>query len=317
MSVEIVVHAAAVDRYRRILESGNADLLARKGQAERRGAETPRGVVLTGAQIDFMVERYADGLARRARRLTKAAGAPDPVGARPRDAQAYERAIRRGLLGPLMRNIRLGLSTAVAAAEAIERLDEVPLRTTRRDGLVAREIAKQARRLSGYQRRRLIQTFRDALGVDIRPVLDDAAIRPLMTAWRQENISLIRTVPTRLRDDLRAGINQAFADKPFDQQELARVVREKGKSAGWNLRRITRDQTNKAIGNLTQARHQQLGIEEYIWSTVGDERVRRAHAALEGTKHRWDEPPGEGHPGEAILCRCRARPVIPEAGVAS
>ncbi|MCY3783945.1 MAG: hypothetical protein OXG79_09190 [Chloroflexi bacterium] len=82
---------------------------------------------------------------------------------------------------------------------------------------MAREVAKQARRLNGYLRRRLIQTFRAALGVDIAALLDNEAIRPPMDAWRRETIDLIRTVPTRLRGDLPAAINHAFAEKPFDQ----------------------------------------------------------------------------------------------------
>ncbi|MCY4114500.1 MAG: minor capsid protein [Chloroflexi bacterium] len=116
-------------------------------------------------------------------------------------------------------------------------------------------------------------------------------------------------------DDLHTGISQAFADKPFDQQALSQVVREKGQVANWNLRRITRDQTNKAISNLTQARHLQLGNEEYVWRTVQDERVLADHADLEGTTQRWDQAPAIGHPGEPIQCRCVAEPVIPKAGV--
>lgn len=114
-------------------------------------------------------------------------------------------------------------------------------------------------------------------------------------------------------DDLRVEIDVAFSTEPFNQEDLRRVVREKGQSAGYNLRRITRDQTNKAIGNLTKARHEQLGIEQYVRRTAQDERVRPAHATLNGTTQRWDEPPAEGHPGQPIQCRCVAEPVIPEA----
>lgn len=318
MTVAATVHAAAFDRYRRSLESGNTDLLARKGQAERRGSETPRGVVLTGAQIDFTVERYADRLAKRevVRKHRIAKADVEPIHPRKRDEQRYYRGTWRIVLRALMREIRAGLSTAVAAAEAIERLDGVPLTTARRQGLMASEVNKQARRLNGYHRRQLIDTFRAALGVDIRPVLDDEAIRPLMDAWRRENVSLIRTVPERLHDDLRDGIAKEFRDKPFDQRALAQVVKEKGDVAKWNLRRITRDQSSKAIGQLTRARHQQLGIEEYTWRTAEDERVRETHAVLDGTTQRWDTPvPDENFPGESIMCRCVAIPVLPEAGV--
>lgn len=145
----------------------------------RRRAETPRGVVMTGAQIDFMVERYAARLTERPRRVAKAD--VEPIHPRKGDEREYERAIRRVLLRPLLNRIRRGLSLAVAVADAIDTLDATPILTTRAIGPVEREINKQARRIEGYHRRKLIQTFRAALGVDIRSVvLNDDAIRPLM-----------------------------------------------------------------------------------------------------------------------------------------
>ena len=57
------------------------------------------------------------------------------------------------------------------------------------------------------------------------------------------------------------------------------------------------------------------GIEEYIWSTTGDERVRDSHRELNGKKFRWDTPPENSdgracHPGEDYQCRCIGRPVF-------
>lgn len=52
------------------------------------------------------------------------------------------------------------------------------------------------------------------------------------------------------------------------------------------------------------------GIEEYIWRTAGDNRVRPAHILRNGKKFKWDRPPLDGHPGMAIRCRCVAIPVI-------
>ena len=268
---------------------------------------------LSDVQIDRMVARFATKrvLRKGRRRIRKAASVP-PIKPRPRDAREYERALRRRVLRPMMRQVRSGLSEATAAAEAIERLDKVPLRMSRRDGLVAKEIAAHAKRLEGYHRRRLISTFRNALGVDIRPVLQEPEIRTLMNAWRRENISLIRTIPQRLHDGLYKAITREFAAKPFDQQALAKVINQQSGSTGYNLRRIARDQTNKAVAQLTRARHQQLGIEEFIWRTARDGRVRDSHAALEGTRHRYDDPPSEGLPGEPILCRCISQGIPPD-----
>jgi len=47
----------------------------------------------------------------------------------------------------------------------------------------------------------------------------------------------------------------------------------------------------------------------YIWRTVGDSKVRSAHADRNGKTFSWDDPPEGGHPGEAPNCRCRAEDV--------
>lgn len=87
---------------------------------------------------------------------------------------------------------------------------------------------------------------------------------------------------------------------------------------------LARDQTLTLNAEITRVRQTNLGIEEYIWTTSGDERVRGQdpkdstdHASLDGTRHRWGNPPdvGDGrrlHPGEDYQCRCTAFPVLSE-----
>ncbi len=234
------------------------------------------------------------------------------VGPRRLDERLYDKSLRRAVLAPLLAQLRNGLSEASAASLALEIIDGV-FRRWRMGGLVDEEVAAHSARVSSYHKRRLIQTFRTALSIDIRPRLLDSAIEPLMTAWRRENVSLIRTIPERFHESLHRRVGETFAQQPFDQQALSKVLNREFKVSGSNLRRITRDQTSKAVGQLTHARHRQLGIQEYTWRTAQDERVRVTHQALEGSLQKWDSPPAVGHPGEDIMCRCVAIPVIEEA----
>lgn len=76
---------------------------------------------------------------------------------------------------------------------------------------------------------------------------------------------------------------------------------------------IARDQMAKFNGDLTKLRHQQAGIDRYVWSTSKDERVRPRHRHLDGIEYRYGEKTGaEGGlpPGQPILCRCSARGVV-------
>lgn len=66
-------------------------------------------------------------------------------------------------------------------------------------------------------------------------------------------------------------------------------------------------------GLINQLRQQGLGIEQYIWRSQDDAKVRDSHAQYDDQIFRWDEPPAGGHPGQAHNCRCYAEPVRPDA----
>ncbi len=79
---------------------------------------------------------------------------------------------------------------------------------------------------------------------------------------------------------------------------------------------IARDQVSKLNGQLTNLRQTELGVERYVWRSVGDERVRDWHRELNGQTFSWDEPPitnyrgDRNHPGGDFQCRCWAEPVL-------
>jgi len=66
-------------------------------------------------------------------------------------------------------------------------------------------------------------------------------------------------------------------------------------------------------GLINQLRQEDLGIEQYIWRSQDDAKVRDSHAAYDDRVFRWDHPPEGGHPGEEHNCRCYAEPVLPGA----
>ena len=63
-------------------------------------------------------------------------------------------------------------------------------------------------------------------------------------------------------------------------------------------------------GLINQLRQEDLGIEQYIWRSQDDAKVRDSHAAYDDRVFRWDNPPEGGHPGEAHNCRCFAEPIF-------
>lgn len=148
----------------------------------------------------------------------------------------------------------------------------------------------------------------NALGVDVsRFIQSSPFIKESIDAAIIENANLIKSIRSRYLDKVRLAVSQAALEgKRFTS--VVNEIMEIGNVSESRAHLIARDQTNKLNGALTKARQEDLGVEEYIWDTSGDERVRQECADLNGETFRWDSPPPGGHPGQKIQCRCVAIP---------
>lgn len=167
----------------------------------------------------------------------------------------------------------------------------------------------QANDISRFNRRQFDRQVKTVLGVN--PLLNETYLEPQVQSFVERNAALIKDIPdqslARVETKLRTGIEAGESLKT-----LTETVKNELGIAKNRAKLIARDQTNKFMGKLTELRQTSLGVEEYIWSTSRDERVRSAHAARDGKKFSWDDPPSDGHPGQAIQCRCVAIPVLDE-----
>ncbi len=145
-------------------------------------------------------------------------------------------------------------------------------------------------------------------GIDI--FVDDPWLADQLKLFAAQNAQLIRSLPEqeleRVAGDVERGLQQGsrFEDVARGIQKSFGITHRKAKL-------IARDQTTKLNASLTRLHQQEVGVEEYIWQTSGDERVRPTHRENDGKVFRWDTPPAKtGHPGNDVNCRCVARPVL-------
>ena len=232
-----------------------------------------------------------------------------PVRPLRRHEREYEARLRREVLNPVRDNLRAKLRQAQAISAALGALAEDPLAGFAIEA-VSEIVLTHFARVNRYHRDRLRKAFASAVGVDIRPFLTEPAVQQALGQRVVENVDLVKTIPQRFHEGLAKRLQRELAEAPFDQQRVMGLLAEEYRSSGYNLRRLTRDQTSKAIGQLTQMRHNQLGIERYQWQTAGDERVRPSHVSNDGLYFWWSKPPATGHPGSAIQCRCVPVPVV-------
>ena len=192
-----------------------------------------------------------------------------------------------------------------------------------RNNVIARTSGFGLRRkleaLANTNRKLTIKEWKKAikatLGIDIREdyYLGDFYVEQIVK-WIDYNVSLIETIPEQTLDKMHDIVYEGFTKG----KTTTRIVNEIQRAYGISKRRaklIARDQTAKLNGQIQQAQQRDAGIEEYIWYTTGDNRVRSSHRELHGKKFRWDDPPvnkdgRKCNPGEDYQCRCIGRPVF-------
>jgi len=148
------------------------------------------------------------------------------------------------------------------------------------------------------------------LGIDL--VKSEPKFGPLIARWRKENVDRI----SGMQKDQVGKIRRILEDGQNHRVETlaAEIERQLDDVTASRAETIARSQVLKLNGQITQERQTACGIEQFVWTTSNDERVREEHEALEGQVFSWEDggDEEEGIPGEAPNCRCVAFPILPE-----
>ena len=233
--------------------------------------------------------------------------------------KAYRKVLTEVVDIPVLRGFAQGLADASELAVAIESgtisAQSELLKTLNTSGI--KKVNAHFVRLSAEHKAEFIKRFTKMVSVDISDLLRDGPIAAALDTKIDENVRLIKLIKDihlpKVVNAVADGVKEKLQDRPFDRNFLDQYFKGEWKYKDYPLRRIARDQVNKAIGQFNEIRQTQLGIESYIWSAVLDNRVRPRHAENDGKEFYWNSPPPvTGAPGNQIQCRCVAVPVIPD-----
>lgn len=182
-------------------------------------------------------------------------------------------------------------------------------------------LRRKIERMAHLTRKLTIKEWKRAvnatLGIDI---LNDYYMgelyREILRTWIDDNVNLIKTIPNDKLREMKDIVQEGFRGG----KSVTVITREIQAAYGVGKRKarfIARDQIAKLNGELTKQQQQDAGIQEYIWKTAGDSRVRSGHQRLNNKRFRWDDPPvvdaktgRRCHPGQDYACRCIALPVF-------
>jgi len=133
-----------------------------------------------------------------------------------------------------------------------------------------------------------------------------------------EQVELITSIPTEAAERVQQ-ISREYWTGGRRYDEMVNMIMNSGNVTLSRATLIARTETAKTSAAVTQARANFVGSTHYIWRTVRDVDVRKAHKKLEGQVCSWDDPPvaeengTRHHPGNFPNCRpsCYAEPILP------
>ena len=143
------------------------------------------------------------------------------------------------------------------------------------------------------------------------------AMKDIVSATIQQNISLIKSIPQKYLSDVEGHVMRSIAAG----RDLGTLSKALQKNYGVTRKRaafIARSQNNLASASMGKARQLELGITQATWRHSAAGKVpRKTHVANNGKTYDvakgWFDPHEKKwiQPGELPNCRCVSIPIIP------
>ena len=196
-------------------------------------------------------------------------------------------------------------------------------------------------KVNDWNRDKTLDTLRKALGIDVGTILTEDLQKDLNMMMYEASM-YIKTIPSEMVRRVSERVLQHYKGIPMpENRTLAGQIKEEFRISDGRAKVLARDQTSKMNNAISAIRQKSVGIDKYIWETSMDRRVvgtpgglypkgtklHKNHYVMEGILCRWDDPTvystdkgktwikrteqmPKNHPGDDIMCRCRAAPYI-------
>ena len=160
------------------------------------------------------------------------------------------------------------------------------------ENMKANKIEVITPKMSDFRAREFAKNYTDTLRFDIKNILPEEVVK-------------MREVVGQMAIDGESRIT------------IQRYIENKFKVSQKKAKFLARNECSIAVTEYLSATYQENGSEEFKWVANLDERVRDEHRELNGTVHRYDNPPiidkrtgTRGMPGEFYNCRCTFIPIF-------
>lgn len=187
-------------------------------------------------------------------------------------------------------------------------------------------IDKIAQQVSDKNSKEWINSVNSVMGIDA--IYNEPWLAQQIEIFKSQNVNLITNLSDTTASGIETIIQQGFSQGIRIEEIMKQLIGsglDKGKFGSIEARAelIARDQVGKLNGQLTRLRQQDLGLNEYVWQTSMDERVRPSHQAMQGKLCKYGDPTVYSNdngktwknrnssmvqldPGQDYQCRCWA-----------
>lgn len=187
-------------------------------------------------------------------------------------------------------------------------------------GVLASKVAKDQKEAVDD---RLARQLKFMTGVDTRELIRYGNASKVLEDLVAVNVTYIKSLPTEYHANLEkiimTGLQQGKGTVWLGEQ-----IEKLGQKTDNRAKLIARDQITSLSQQFNKESQLELGISKYVWITREDRRVRGApdnivfkyrnvrysHYDRHDKVMSWDDRPGDGFPGEPIMCRCDALPYL-------
>lgn len=191
--------------------------------------------------------------------------------------------------------------------------------------------------LDAKHRNDFYKILSDRMGINVAGFVNENQLGEVLDNIVFDNVEKSKIVGNELEARVREIVRRSLVGQEEKSPSLESQLKELFKGKKKNAKMIARDQTQRAVNALNQARQQAAGIKKYKWLTSLDNRVRHGkfigknkasnHRIVHGAIISWDTGKilesinssiigktvkmiANGHPGQDYNCRCTAKPIL-------
>lgn len=164
------------------------------------------------------------------------------------------------------------------------------------------------------------KAINQAIGVNV--ALPGTEMSTNIDAWAEENAALVTNLAQSYVSKVATTVNSGFREG-LSWRSISQNIQNETAVSKRRANLIARDQVATMNMQVTQQRASDLGIKQFKWRTMEDQRVRGnpsglypkaipSHFARNGKIYNWSDGAGarDTFPGQAINCRCYAMNII-------